>query len=487
MAPRSSRQTVNRPAGNIAGGRPADGNPGLSGMALYLPRYRVDLEQWCAWTGSDWRKIKNVVGSGFRMLGPRQSVYTMAANALLRLIRNYNVDPGRIRYLALGTESSTDNSAGAIIVKGMVDGALRTLGLPPIARNCEVPEFKHACLGGIYALKGAVRFLNTDGDDGVAVVVCTDKALYELGSSGEPTQGAGAVAMLIETTPALASIELRHAGSASEYRGIDFRKPLTGRLNGHAHSLEIPVYNGRYSTNCYIDEVRQALDELYRRRKLGPADYLRSVEAVFMHRPYARMPETGFGVAWLFALAQGGAADHEELARYCQGAGVLLADVLAEMRAEPALNVLAVSDRIQDEIFPLTMAVLKVFRKSETFATEVHSKMTLGAAWMREVGNLYTGALPAWLAAGLADAEERGQALADQELLAIGYGSGNAADAIPLTVVPGWEKAAKRIRLVEALHPAIDITADQYLALRDGVEPVGLNVTPESEFVIERI
>jgi len=43
----------------------------------------------------------------------------MAANATLRLIERYGVDPARVRYLALGTESSTDNSAGAIIVKGM--------------------------------------------------------------------------------------------------------------------------------------------------------------------------------------------------------------------------------------------------------------------------------------------------------------------------------------------------------------------------------
>ncbi|MDH5275481.1 MAG: hydroxymethylglutaryl-CoA synthase, partial [Gammaproteobacteria bacterium] len=218
---------------------------GLSGMALYLPPYRVDLQQWCEWTGSEWQKIRKVVGSGFRLLGPQHSVYTMAANALLRLIRQYDVDPARIRYLALGTESSTDNSAGAIIVKGMVDDALRGLGLPPIARNCEVPEFKHACLAGIYAMKSAVRFLNNDGEDGVAIVVCTDKALYERGSSGEPTQGAGAVAMLLEPQPRLAAINLRHAGTASEYRGIDFRKPLTGRLNGHAHCLDIPVYNGR--------------------------------------------------------------------------------------------------------------------------------------------------------------------------------------------------------------------------------------------------
>jgi hydroxymethylglutaryl-CoA synthase len=462
-------------------------SPGISGMALYVPPYRVDLEQWCGWSGNDWRKIRQVVGSGFRLLGPRQSVYTMAANALLRLIRNYDVDPTRIRYLALGTESSTDNSAGAIIVKGMVDEALRALGLPPITRHCEVPEFKHACLGGIYALKGALRFLSTDGDDSLAVVVCADKALYERGSSGEPTQGAGAVAMLLDVQPELASIDLRGAGTASEYRGIDFRKPLTGRLNGHAHSLDIPVYNGRYSTNCYVDEVRQALDDLYTRRKVDPPAYLRSLDAIFMHRPYARMPETGFGVAYLFALAQGGAGDRDELATYCKGAGVLMADVLGEMQTAPELGQLAVCDRIQDEVFPLTMAVHKVFRQSDAFRSHVHDKMTLGAQAMREVGNLYTGALPAWLAAGLSEAATRGLALAGHELLAIGYGSGNAADAIPLTVVPGWERAASRIAVDEALGSAIDVTEAQYLALRDGMAPAGLAVAPAAEFVIARV
>ena len=466
---------------------PDSGIPGLSGMALYLPACRVDLRQWCEWTGSDWEKIRQVVGSGFRMIGPGQSVYTMAANALLRLIRNYDVDPRRIRYLALGTESSTDNSAGAIIVKGMVDEALRTLGLPPIARNCEVPEFKHACLGGIYALKGAVRFLSSDGDDSLAIVVCSDKALYERGSSGEPTQGAGAVAMLLEARPRLATINLRHAGTASEYRAIDFRKPLTGRRNGHAHSLDIPVYNGRYSTNCYVDEVRRAVDDLYVRRGVEPANYLRSVEAIFMHRPYARMPEAGLGVAYLFALARGGATDHEELATYCRGAGVSIGDVLTEMNAVPDLGLLAVRERIQDEIFPLTMAVLKVFRQSEAFRHVVRGKMKLGTEAMREVGNLYTGALPAWLAAGFAEAEQRKVDLAGRELLAIGYGSGNAAEAIPLEVVPGWETAARQIGIAGALDQAIDVSAEQYLALREGAEPRGLKVAPAGEFIVERV
>jgi hydroxymethylglutaryl-CoA synthase len=462
---------------------------GLSGMALYLPPCRVDLHKWCEWTGSDWEKIRQVVGTGFRMLGPQQSVYTMAANACLRLIERYNVDPAKVRYLALGTESSTDNSAGAIIVKGMLNMALHAQGRPPLARNCEVPEFKHACLGGVYALRAALRFLQSDGSDGVAIVVCTDKALYGRGTTGEPTQGAGAVAMLLESRPRLATIDLRRAGTASEYRGIDFRKPLVARPGGRAEttSIDIPVYNGRYSTNCYIDEIHQALDHLYSRSSLTPVGYLRSLEAIFMHRPYQRMPETGLGLAWLFALARGDAADRAELAGYCRGAGLAVEEVIAEMNAAPELDQLAVQARIHEEVFPLSNTVLKVFRQSEAYSQQVLGKMTLGSEWMREVGNLYTGALPAWLAAGFADARQRGMELAGRELLAIGYGSGDAADAIPMHVVEGWQDAAARIGIETALQPCVDISAEQYLVLREGRQPDDLHIDHAGEFIIDHI
>src|SRR4029450_8818867 len=90
----------------------------------------------------------------------------------------YDTDPRRVGYFALGTESSTDNSAGAVIVKGMVNDALRALRAPPLARHCEVPEFKHACLGGVYAMKAAARYVALDGVDKLAIVVCADIAEY---------------------------------------------------------------------------------------------------------------------------------------------------------------------------------------------------------------------------------------------------------------------------------------------------------------------
>ena len=149
---------------------------GLSGLAAYVPPYRVWLKDWCDWTGNHWPKVREVVGRSFRVRGPQHSVYTMAATAVMRLIDQYDVDPTRVSFLGLGTESSTDNSAGAIIVKGMIDRALEARGKPALSRSCEVPEFKHACLGGVYGMKGAIRQLAFDGAGSQAIVVCADIA-----------------------------------------------------------------------------------------------------------------------------------------------------------------------------------------------------------------------------------------------------------------------------------------------------------------------
>ena len=74
--------------------------PGISGLSLYLPPYRVQLQDWCTWNDESWDKTRSVVGRSFRMRGPAQSVYTLAANAVLRLIEDYDVDPTRIGMLA---------------------------------------------------------------------------------------------------------------------------------------------------------------------------------------------------------------------------------------------------------------------------------------------------------------------------------------------------------------------------------------------------
>ena len=464
---------------------------GVSGLAAYVPPYRVWLEDWCDWTDNQWPKIREVVGRSFRVRGPDHSVYTMAATAVMRLIEQYDIDPAGVKFLGLGTESSTDNSAGAIIVKGMVDRALEASGKPALSRTCEVPEFKHACLGGVYAMKGAIRHLALDGAGSQAIVVCADIAEYARGSSGEPTQGAGAVAMLLEEDPTLAVVDLIGSGSASDYRVMDFRKPMSrfcGQDRSQSHQVQdFPVFNGKYSTTCYIDETLKALSDMYEKRNLKPIDYIRSLNAIFMHRPYRRMPETGWAISYLFALSQGNSDDHAELASYCQEVGIDPEAVRQEMSSNPAVAKLASPEHLQREAYPLTMAVYRAFRNAPRYRDEILDKLALGSGTMLDLGNLYTAALPAWMAAGFEEAARDDSLTVGQEILTLGYGSGDAAEVIPFFLAPRWREATAKIRFAEALSPVVDLSRDQYEALHDGRRADGLELVAENEFVIERV
>jgi hydroxymethylglutaryl-CoA synthase len=464
-------------------------SPGVSAMSVYVPPFRVRLESWCEWTGNSWDKISAVVGRSFRVNGPHENVYTMAANAVLRLIRQNGVDPRRVGMLALGTESSTDNAAGAVIVRGMVDRALERVGLPRLSRQLEVPEFKHACLGGVYALKSALRYVAFDGADRLAIVVSSDVAEYERGSTGEQTQGAGAVAMLVERQPRLYALDLAHAGSASDYRGPDFRKPVARHFTeGYAPKTErpsdFPVFSGKYSTYAYLDETVHAVEDMLGKLGVGAGDYYRDVHAMFFHRPYQMMPVQAMAFLVVRGLARAGAA---ELAELCAAGKVKVEDVLTETASTPDLYASVLSGAHGVDPYAATSAAAAVLRKRPGFLALLEDKMSLGAETTRDLGNLYSAALPAWIAAGLEDGAQRGLALAGKPMVAIGYGSGDAAEAIPFTLVPGWEAAAAAIGTREALGGAIDLDRAQYESLHDRRVIPGVAYLPRDEFAIARV
>jgi hydroxymethylglutaryl-CoA synthase len=285
------------------------------------------------------------------------------------------------------------------------------------------------------------------------------------------------------------TVHLNQIGSASSYRAVDFRKPvlrniLRGKLN--CHFQDLPVFNGKYSTTCYVDETLHALNDMTRRMGRDAAEYYRELSATFMHRPYHRMPETSFAMSYLFALSQDGAAGLEELGRHCARAQLKLDDVLVEMRSKPDILKFVRDGNIDADAYPLTIQVAKEFRSSPEFTALVAAKMSLGSEAMMDIGNVYCAALPAWIAAGLEDAYERNVDLAGGQVLAIGYGSGDAAEAIPMTVPPGWRQAAAKIQFRAALEPPQDLPRVQYESLHDTGSARGL-MEPENGFVIQSI
>lgn len=462
--------------------------PGISGFSLRVPRLRVPLGAWAEWTGADPGKIEAVVGRSFRVCSPQQNAYTLAADAVLDLIERFDVDPEDIGMLALGTESSTDNAAGAVLVRGMLDQALPARGRKPISRACEVPEFKHACLGGVYALKAAARYLAADGRGRRAIVVASDIAEYERGSTGEQTQGAGAVAMLLDGEAALCTLDIARSGSASAYRGLDFRKPFARhREPSYASSTrrlhDFPIFNGGYSTQCYVEATVRAIDAMFDRIE-GPREaFFQQLSAVCCHRPYEHMPMQAMAAALVWSAGRDGGA--EALAPMCEGTEVDPAQVYAEIVRTPDLFARVQEEGIGASPFPAFMALTRTFRRTPAFKAFAKDKLRLGNGITADLGNLYTASLPAWLGAAFETAYAEDRELAETTMLAVGYGSGDAAESIPLTVVPGWREAASKLGFADALKDAADLTREQYEALHDGASVEGLSEDPG--FVVSRV
>jgi hydroxymethylglutaryl-CoA synthase len=284
-------------------------------------------------------------------------------------------------------------------------------------------------------------------------------------------------------------VELQNIGSASSYRAVDFRKPvlrniIRGALN--CHFQDLPVFNGKYSTTCYLDETLHALDDMLERMGKEPAEYYRELAATFMHRPYHRMPETSFAMSYLFALGRDGSDGRRILADQCQTIGMDVDELLTEMKSTPDVLDLVRNGTIDEDVYPLCVQLLREFRKSPEFAALVASKMSLGADIMKEIGNVYCAALPAWMAAGMEEAARRGAKLSGGKILAVGYGSGDAAEAIPMRVVEGWESAAARIGFEDALNAPQNLTRSQYESLHDSGTADGLS-EPGDGFVIDNI
>jgi hydroxymethylglutaryl-CoA synthase len=203
------------------------------------------------------------------------------------------------------------------------------------------------------------------------------------------------------------------------------------------------------------------------------------------------MPIQAMSFLYVRGLARG---DHhrDELERLCQSANVSFQAVLSETASSPDLFAHLTpdapgSDALEASPYEATSAVASVLRKQAGFLDLLAKKMSLGSDTVKDVGNLYCAALPAWIGAGLEEAERRGLELEGAPMIAVGYGSGDAAEALPFHAVAGWQRAAGRIGFAEALAGAIDLSQAQYEALHDRRDAADIDYRPHDEFAIHRV
>lgn len=238
---------------------------GIDSLAVYTSRYALDLKTLAAARGIDANKF--YVGLGQHNMSvppPGEDIITMAANAALKALED--IDLNTIEMLLFATESSFDQSkASGLYVHEL-------LGLPS---RCRTIELKQACYSATAAIQLALPFLRENPDKKV-LVIASDIARYGLGTTGESSQGCGAVALVLSANPRIAVFE-KHSGFVSE-SVMDFWRPSY---------LDEALVEGKYSSKLYLTMLEKTWHEYAQLSGRAYADH----DYFCYHAPVPRLVE----------------------------------------------------------------------------------------------------------------------------------------------------------------------------------------------------
>ena len=244
-------------------------NPtGIASIGLHLPPLSMRVEELASLRGEDPRKYTHGLGCReMSLCPPGYGVVELATEAARRAIRHWGGDVEQIGMLAVGTETAVDMS------RPLSAWVADKLGLRGAVRSYEV---KHACYGGTLAVKQATEWrMSGAAQDKAALVVAADVALYEPGDPGEPTQGAGAVGMIIDK-PEVASVDsVSHPWSEPEF---DFWRPV---------GESFPLVDGPLSLDCYKRAAENCFKAMVAKR--DPEAVLSELAAICFHVPFPKM------------------------------------------------------------------------------------------------------------------------------------------------------------------------------------------------------
>ncbi|MFZ8102629.1 hydroxymethylglutaryl-CoA synthase, partial [Staphylococcus arlettae] len=158
-----------------------------------------------------------------------QDIVSMGANAAKNIVTEE--DKKQISMVIVATESAIDSAkASAVQIHNL-------LGIQPFARCFEM---KDACYAATPAIQLAKDYLANRPNEKV-LVIASDTARYGLNSGGEPTQGAGAVAMMITHNPRILAFNDDAVAYTEDV--YDFWRPT-----GHIY----PLVDGALSKNAYF-------------------------------------------------------------------------------------------------------------------------------------------------------------------------------------------------------------------------------------------
>ncbi|CAM3123408.1 hydroxymethylglutaryl-CoA synthase [Leuconostoc rapi] len=251
---------------------------GIDKIAFYTPNYVLDLVALAKARGDEPDKYTIGIGQDHQAVVPNfEDVVTMGANAAAKIITHEDRDA--IDEVIFATESGIDNSkSGALYIQQL-------LQLSEFIRTIEV---KQACYAGTYALMQARDYVATHPGRRV-LVIASDIARYGLETSGEVTQGAGAVAMIVSENPKIASINNDSVYMSRQVS--DFWRPI---------DREEALVDGHLSTAIY----KEMFLLLWQRYKQQNHLQINQFAGFAFHLPYTKMGKKALDQIMSEATAQ---------------------------------------------------------------------------------------------------------------------------------------------------------------------------------------
>jgi len=445
---------------------------GIDDIAIYIPQLYLDASDFAKARGLDPVKLSRGLGiEQMAIVDTNQDPACLAANACLKVMQKNKLTPDQIGRLYVATESSFDESKA---MNSYVIGMLEQVYGQETFGHCGGIECKFACVSGSYALYDNTNWIRAGEAEGkYALVVVSDIAKYDMGSSGEVTQGAGAIAMLLNDNPRLLAFD-RKVTSTSIKNEYDFYRPF---------GKETPIVHGQYSNLLYLIQVKNALRDYKRKVKDTGLIKLKEDETILDHVDYLNMhlPYSNMGKKALAYLVR-----HEwrTLPRW--------KNIIKEIgMTEPVPkdprgtieSVLADAEFMAND-----HQFTKLFTKTEEYVELYEAKLASSLIASKMIGNLYTASLYLGFRSSLEFEYQKGVNLDGKRVGFCSYGSGASAMIFSGIIQPEYEQIVKEMNLETELGPRTKLTLEEYEDLHENKRGPEKNIrAANKEFVLTQV
>ncbi len=239
-------------------------NIGIDSVGFYAPRSYVDLHELALERKVDPEKYaKGLLSKEIRIAEIDEDIISLGLKAGYNALQRGDIPSKSIDALFVGTETEV------YAAKSISNIFAEMLEISP---NSLTQDIYNACAGGTLAILNAIALIEKEIIN-KALVISTDISSYHLYSPGEPTQGSGAIALVISKNPRIVKFS-KNFGKVSGNVNDFFRPP--NDKNARAF--------GRYSQEAYINFQLAAYDDLIRSIGDFHADFYT------FHAPYSKLP-----------------------------------------------------------------------------------------------------------------------------------------------------------------------------------------------------